>query len=86
MAYTIKQSIQNRLKTGKKHLVYVRGEDDLAVLACVLFAPLSSCVLYGQPAFPNNDNKPGMIKIMVTEKMKRKTGKLLERFSPTRVG
>ena len=84
MVRSIKQSIQNHLKKGKKHLLYVRGEDDLAVLACILFAPLSSIVLYGQPAFPDRDITSGMVQVKVTESMKRKTGKLLECFSPVR--
>ncbi|NYB28010.1 MAG: GTP-dependent dephospho-CoA kinase family protein [Methanobacteriaceae archaeon] len=36
-------------KTGNKVLIVVDGEEDLAVLPCVITAPPGTVVLYGQP-------------------------------------
>jgi GTP-dependent dephospho-CoA kinase len=37
------------LRTGYRVLILVNGEEDLAVIPCVLMAPPGSLVLYGQP-------------------------------------
>jgi uncharacterized protein (UPF0218 family) len=45
---TIKHGFQ-LLKTGYRVLILVNGEEDLAVIPCILMAPSGSLVLYGQP-------------------------------------
>lgn len=52
-------------------LVY--GEEDLAVLPAVLLSPLKTTIYYGQP-------NQGIVKIMVTEKTKKKAQNLLKKF------
>ena len=45
---TIEIAINNSIH-GKNQLIIVDGEEDLAVLPCILIAPDESVVLYGQP-------------------------------------
>ena len=45
---TIEKAINNSTKK-KNQLIVVEGEEDLAVLPCILLAPDESVVLYGQP-------------------------------------
>lgn len=45
---TIKKAFQ-LVKSGFRVLILVDGEEDLAVLPCILMAPSGSLVLYGQP-------------------------------------
>jgi len=45
---TIEKAINNSIH-GKNQLIIVDGEEDLAVLPCIIMAPNESVVLYGQP-------------------------------------
>jgi len=45
---TIEKAINNSIH-GKNQLIVVDGEEDLAVLPCIIMAPNESVVLYGQP-------------------------------------
>jgi GTP-dependent dephospho-CoA kinase len=45
---TVKQGFQ-LLRTGYRVIILVNGEEDLAVIPCILMAPSGSLVLYGQP-------------------------------------
>lgn len=45
---TIDKAI-NKSIHGKNQLIIVEGEEDLAVLPCIIMAPDDSVVLYGQP-------------------------------------
>ncbi|MFA6049342.1 MAG: pantetheine-phosphate adenylyltransferase [Candidatus Micrarchaeia archaeon] len=60
--------------SGTKTLVRVLGEEDLAVLPAVLFAPLGTAVIYGQP-------NRGLVLVRVGEMEKEKVARLLARFS-----
>ena len=42
-------AIRNALKTGKTDLVRVDGEEDLALMPCILYAPEGAEVVYGWP-------------------------------------
>ncbi|MDR0912730.1 MAG: DUF359 domain-containing protein [Methanobrevibacter sp.] len=45
---TIDEAIRLSIE-GNKQLIVVKGEEDLAVLPCIVMAPDDSIVLYGQP-------------------------------------
>ena len=58
------------------------GEEDLAVIPVVLFAPLRSIVLYGQP--PRTDageGKGGIVLLHVTPQLKRRIHTLLRNMT-----
>lgn len=61
------------LASEKRSIIYVHGEEDLAVLPFILTAPLSYIILYGQP-------HEGTVSVTVTEDVKNVTKKLLEKF------
>jgi uncharacterized protein (UPF0218 family) len=69
----VSAAIQDRIKTGKKQLIHVIGEDDLAGVPVVLLAPLGSVVLYGQPG-------KGMVVVDVTEEKKDELARMMEKY------
>ena len=46
---TIEEAISLTLKDSENRIIVVKGEEDLAVLPCLLIAPEDAVVLYGQP-------------------------------------
>ena len=46
---TIEEAISLTLKDSENRIIVVKGEEDLAVLPCLLIAPEDAIVLYGQP-------------------------------------
>ena len=46
---TIGEAISLTLKDSEKRIIVVEGEEDLAVLPCLLIAPEDAVILYGQP-------------------------------------
>ena len=46
---TIESAINSIKKDGVKRQIIVKGEEDLAVLPCILIAPEDTIILYGQP-------------------------------------
>lgn len=72
-AKIIKTKINEALRKKSKNWIIVDGEEDLLTLPAILFAPLSSLVLYGHW-------KHGIIAVEVTEEMKEKVRKILEEF------
>lgn len=46
---TIETAIENTKKSDERQLIVVEGEEDLAVLPCILMAPENAVLLYGQP-------------------------------------
>lgn len=46
---TIESAINTIKKDGIKRQIIVNGEEDLAVLPCILIAPEDTIILYGQP-------------------------------------
>lgn len=46
---TIEQAISLTLEDKEHRLIVVKGEEDLAVLPCLLIAPEDAVILYGQP-------------------------------------
>ena len=60
---SIKEAVNLIKKNGESVQLRVEGEEDLAVIPCVIHAPLGSLVLYGQP-------EEGLVIIEVDEKSK----------------
>ncbi|MEI6532597.1 MAG: pantetheine-phosphate adenylyltransferase [Candidatus Roizmanbacteria bacterium] len=69
----IKKSIQTYFDTLVPQIIQIIGEEDLLGLPVIAIAPLHSIVLYGL-------RDEGVVCIDVTEEMKEKTEKLLNRF------
>ncbi|PIO06490.1 hypothetical protein COT29_00850 [Candidatus Micrarchaeota archaeon CG08_land_8_20_14_0_20_59_11] len=68
-------ALRSALRDGRV-LVSVLGEEDLAVLPAVLFAPLGSAVVYGQP--PSRGSRPpGLVVVTVDEAKKQQTLRIL---------
>ena len=57
---TAVRQIEKHLKTGNPVIIEVKGEEDLAVLPCILNAPKDTFILYGQP-------KEGVVLVCVNE-------------------
>jgi len=57
-------------------LIFVHGEEDLAVMPAVVLAPLSSIVIYGQPS-------SGCVLINVTREKKKEIRELLKEMKQT---
>jgi len=73
ITHSLVNATRKALKLEKPALVQVSGEEDLAVIPAVLFAPLGSVVVYGQP-------KEGLVLVPVTEAKKKELLGLLHRF------
>ena len=67
---TIEQAM--KLSDENNQLIVVEGEEDLAVLPCILIAPEETTILYGQP-------NEGLVLLKVSD-VKEKAQKLLEGF------
>ncbi len=65
--------IKKALQSGNRTLIFVRGEEDLAVMPAVVLAPPSSIVIYGQPS-------SGCVLIKVTSEKKKEILELLEQM------
>jgi pantetheine-phosphate adenylyltransferase len=67
------KSIHQALSKKIKSVIQVKGEEDLAVLPCVLLAPLNSAVIYGH-------FQHGVIVVEVSEEKKSEALKLLQQL------
>lgn len=74
MIQKIKNLLPEIVLQPKTYVLEIKGEEDLTVLPIVLLAPLESLVFYGQP-------DQGIVKVRVTEKIKEKAYKLLQKFT-----
>jgi uncharacterized protein (UPF0218 family) len=77
---TITKALLNALRKGveialrgRRVQVKVNGEEDLAAIPAVLYAPLGSLVLYGQP-------DEGVVLIKVTPECKRRCAQILSKM------
>lgn len=70
---SVVQHATHKALEGKRQVVLVEGEEDLAVLPAVLEAPLGAYVVYGQP-------NEGAVIINVTEERKQAAYDLLNKF------
>jgi len=66
-------AMQEALKSGKRTRILVDGEEDLVTIVAVLYAPLGSFVIYGQP-------REGIVVVRVTEARKEGMQRLVERM------
>ncbi|ACS33003.1 GTP-dependent dephospho-CoA kinase [Thermococcus gammatolerans] len=64
---------------GRSVHIKVNGEEDLAAIPAVLYAPLGSVVLYGQP-------DEGVVLIKVTPECKRRCASILAKMEVVRDG
>ncbi|WP_297089749.1 GTP-dependent dephospho-CoA kinase [Thermococcus sp.] len=85
-AGTITKALLNAIRKGfglaeRGRRVYIKvcGEEDLAAIPAVLYAPYGSIVLYGQP-------DEGVVLIRVTPECKLKCGKLMSKMEVVRDG
>ncbi len=67
------KAVYDRLKTGSRQVIVIRGEEDLTTLPAILFAPLHSVVLYGQMGL-------GVVAVEVTEEKKGEVEAILQKF------
>lgn len=65
--------IKKALQSSEHIRIFVRGEEDLAVMPAVMLAPLSSVVIYGQPS-------SGCVLIRVTREKKKEIRELLKQM------
>lgn len=64
---------QEKRAMQEKHVIVVDGEEDLLALPAILYAPIGSVVLYGQP-------EKGIVMVCVTLGVKKKVEKLISQF------
>jgi uncharacterized protein (UPF0218 family) len=69
----IRQALKKVLSSKSPIIIKVLGEEDLATLPAVLFAPLTTLVFYGQPG-------EGLVMVEVTEKKKEEVFKMIEKW------
>lgn len=80
----LQQSIARFIQTKARAIIKVEGEEDLAVLPGIVLSPLSSLVIYGQPPFSPDSDRPtseGLVVVEVTEEKKEEIKSLLDRFT-----
>lgn len=65
--------IRTALKGDERVKIIVEGEEDLATLPAILYAPLGSVVVYGQP-------NEGSVLVKVTHDKKRQIEELMKRM------
>lgn len=70
---TISRELQETIKSNinEDATILIDGEEDLAVLPCIVEAEKGSTILYGQP-------DEGIVVVEVTSKMKEKARRILE--------
>lgn len=71
--WTALSAAQEDIKSGKKVVVIIEGEEDLTVLPCLLLAPFGYTIYYGQPHI-------GMVAVPVNKETKAQVITLLNTF------
>lgn len=67
------RAIKDAIKSNFKVMIVVDGEEDLLTLAAILYAPINSFVVYGQP-------KEGAVVVEVTDEKKEEVRRILKRI------
>jgi len=65
------------IRSRKRMVLVVDGEEDLLTLSVIVNAPVGSVVYYGSP--PSTD-RPGLVAVEVTKKKKQEVSELLRQF------
>ncbi|OGD53452.1 hypothetical protein A3J78_00215 [Candidatus Beckwithbacteria bacterium RBG_13_35_6] len=73
--FGLKQIHEQLINKNFSGLMQIKGEEDLLVLPIILMFPLKTAVFYGQP-------DQGLVKILITEKIKSKALNLIKKFKP----
>ncbi|MBP9716637.1 MAG: pantetheine-phosphate adenylyltransferase [Candidatus Levybacteria bacterium] len=68
------KAIIDAIKSKKRQIILVDGEEDLAVLPVIIASPLGFQIYYGQP-------DEGLVEVEVTEKVKEKIYDILSKFT-----
>ncbi len=74
LVLAVKRAINKIILTGKRKIIRVIGEEDLAGVPAILLSPLGSVVLYGQPG-------KGIVLVEVTEEKKKELLNLIQRYN-----
>ena len=69
---TIEIAIEKSTKNDERQIIVVDGEEDLAVLPCILMAPENAVLLYGQP-------NEGLVFLNVSD-VKNRANELIQLF------
>lgn len=72
----LQEAVEKAFQANARVIIIVDGEEDLAVIPVLLYAPLGFSVFYGQPG-------KGLVKVDVTQKIKDKVKKLVSQFDTT---
>lgn len=72
------KSVKEFLKSKRKTIIKVIGEEDLAVIPLIIVCPLNSLVIYGQPSYKNIHG--GVVSVVTTEEKKKWAISLLDTF------
>jgi len=68
------KAVVSAVKSKKRQIILVEGEEDLAVLPTIIASPLGFKIYYGQP-------DEGLVEVEVTEKVKEKVYETLSKFN-----
>ncbi|MFW9856074.1 MAG: GTP-dependent dephospho-CoA kinase family protein [Candidatus Thorarchaeota archaeon] len=74
----IKNAISFSSRSKIRVCVRVSGEEDLLTIPCILWSPLGSMVLYGQPPIENRET--GIVVVTITQSLKNRITVLLDQF------
>ena len=67
-------AVKEAFRSTERIVILVDGEEDLAVIPCLLLAPLDYLIFYGQP-------NEGLVRVSVTEENKEKAYRLASKFA-----
>lgn len=79
----ITREIPERQARQAKQVIVVDGEEDLLALPAILYAPIGSVVLYGQPASPYASQGglgKGIVLVDIDQEVKKLVQKLMKKF------
>ncbi len=85
LSKVVKKAIQ-QYNNSNNYLLIIRvlGEEDLAVLPAIVFAPINTAIFYGQPPHQSGSGQAqegGIIYIKVNQAIKNKVAQLLSHFT-----
>ncbi len=69
----LKFTIKKYLQAQEKVIIEVKGEEDLATLPAIFYAPYGYIVMYGQPT-------KGVVRVKINKKNKQKAKKIIKKM------